>query len=60
MEAYGYNAPPENTCGQWFKKLKNHDFNVTTKKAKKHPDEDPSETENELAIQLNVSQQFIS
>ena len=44
VKAYGHNAPSGSTCRQWFKRFKNHDFDLKDKErkgaAKRFKDED--------------------
>ena len=44
VEAYGHNAPFESTCKQWFKRFKNHIFDLEEKERewaqKRFEDED--------------------
>ena len=71
VEAYGHNAPSESICKQWFRKFKNHNFDLSDKEhegAQKRFededleaifDEDPCQSETQLAEALNVIQQCI-
>ena len=72
MEAYGDNGPTKSICRQWFRRFKNHDFNVEDKEHEGAPirfeykdfvailDGDTWQTEMHLATSLNVTQQYIS
>ena len=72
VEGYGHNAPSESTCRQWFRRFKNHNFDLEDKKHEGAPkifededleaifDEDPCPSETQLAEALNVTQQCIS
>ena len=37
VETYDDNALPESTCRQWFRRFKNHDFNVKDKESEGSP-----------------------
>jgi len=72
VEAYGDYAVGEATCRNWFRHFKNGDFNVIDKTPENRPkkfedaelqallDEDATQTQKQLAEQLNVSRQAIS
>jgi [histone H3]-lysine36 N-dimethyltransferase SETMAR len=71
-EAYGEHALAESTCREWFRRFKSKDFDVKDQIREGAPkhfedeeleallDEDPCQTEKELAKALNVTQQCIS
>jgi len=44
VEAYGHNVLPESTCRQWFRRFKNHNFDLEDKEhegaSKRFEDED--------------------
>ena len=72
VEAYGEHALGKTQCFEWFKKFKSGDFDLTNaergKSAKKFADnelqalldEDDTQTQKELADQLNVTQKAVS
>lgn len=72
VEAYGEHAPSNTTCKEWFQRFKGGDFDVRDKEREGGPkkfedaeleamlEEDPRQTEQMLAEQLNVTQQCIS
>ena len=61
VEAYGHNAPPESICREWFRRFKNHNFDLEDKECEGAPkrfededleailDEDPCQSETQLA-----------
>lgn len=71
-EVYGEHAPSEATCRNWFRRFKGGDFDVRDREREGSPKkfddteleallcEDPCQTENELAEQLNVNQSSVS
>lgn len=71
-ETYGVQAPSQRSCRFWFERFKSGDFNLQDKERPGQPkkfeddglqallDENPTHTQKELAIELNVSQQTIS
>lgn len=66
VETYGDHALSETTCRDWFRRFKNNDFDVEDKERSGAPkkfedeeleallDEDPCQTQNELAESLGV------
>lgn len=72
VEAYGEHALGKSQCFEWFKKFKSGDFDVTNKDRGKPPkkfedselqallDEDDTQTQQQLADQLHVTQKAIS
>lgn len=72
VEVYGEYAPSKATCENWFRRFKNEDSDVSDKEHGKPPkkfedaeleallDEDPCQTEEELAETLNVDQSTVS
>ncbi|GBP98198.1 Mariner Mos1 transposase [Eumeta japonica] len=68
VEAYNEAALRERTCREWFQKFKNGDFDVEDKDRNGRPkiyedvelEEDPSQTQKELALTLEVTQQAVS
>lgn len=72
VEAYGEVALSERTCREWFQKFKNGDFDVEDKDRSGRPkiyedaeleellEEDSSQTQKELALTLEVTQQAVS
>lgn len=72
VEAYGEHALGKTQCFEWFKKFKSGDFDVRNEERGKPPkkftdnelqvllDEDDTQTQQELADQLNVTQKAIS
>jgi len=72
VEAYGDAALSERSCREWFQKFKNGEFNVEDKerigRSKVYEDaelealldEDSCQTQKELALTLEVTQQTIS
>ena len=72
VEAYGEHALGKTQCFEWFKKFKSGDFDVRNEERGKPPkkftdnelqallDEDDTQTQQELADQLNVTQKTIS
>lgn len=72
VEAYGEGALSERTCREWFQKFKNGDFDVEDKDRSGRPkiyedaeleellEEDSSQTQKELALTLEVTQQAVS
>jgi [histone H3]-lysine36 N-dimethyltransferase SETMAR len=71
-ETYGEHSPSIKTCEYWFRRFKTNDFDVSDKERSGAPkknsdaeleallDEDPCQTQTELAIALNVTQPAIS
>jgi len=71
VDANGHNAPSESICRQWFRRFKNHNFDLEDKECKGAPkrfededleailNEDPCQSETQLAEALNVTQQCI-
>lgn len=72
VEAYNEDALSERTCREWFQKFKKGDFDVNDKGRSGRPkiyedadlekllDEDSSQTQKELALSLEVTQQAVS
>lgn len=72
VEAYGNDAVSIRTCQEWFQRFKSGDFNVNDKEHGKPPknfedeelqallDEDATQTQEQLAISLNVTQKTLS
>ena len=72
MEAYGDHAPSETTCKEWFRRFSSGDFDVGEKQRSGRPkvfedkelqsliDEDPRQTQEEIANSLNVDRFNIS
>ncbi|CAK9820084.1 Mariner Mos1 transposase [Anthophora quadrimaculata] len=72
VAAYGDCAPSDKTCREWFRRFKNGDFTVVDKQRSGRPqvfededlkalvDEDPCETQKQIAEALNCSQSVIS
>ena len=72
VEAYNKAALSERTCREWFQKFKNGDFDVEDKDRSGRPkiyedaeleellEEDSSQTQKELALTLEVTQQAVS
>jgi len=72
VEVYGDNAPTDKSCREWFRRFKNDDFSVKDKPRSGQPkkfedkeleallDEDPSQTQEELAESLGVTQATVS
>jgi len=70
VEAYGDAALSEKRCREWFQKFKNGEFDVENKDRSGRPkvyedaeleallDEDSYQTQKELALTLEVTQQF--
>lgn len=71
-EAYGEHAPSISTCEYWFRRFKSGDFDTSDKEREGRPatfkdaeleallDQDPCQTQEELAESLGVTQQAIS
>lgn len=72
VEVYGDSAPTDKTCRKWFRRFKDGDFSVDDRRRSGQPkkfedneleellNEDPTQTQEELAEQLEVTQQAIS
>lgn len=72
VEAYADNAPSISTCEKWYQRFKSGDFDTEDKERSGQPkkfedveleallEEDSSQTQEELAISLNVTQAAIS
>lgn len=72
VEVYGESAPSDKSCREWFRRFKNGDFSVEDKERPGQPkkfedaeleellDQDPCQTQQELAGSLGVTQQAIS
>lgn len=72
VEAYGERALGKSQCFEWFKKFKNGDFDVRNEERGRPPkkfedadleallDEDNTQTQQQLADQLNVTREAIS
>ncbi|EFN81552.1 Histone-lysine N-methyltransferase SETMAR, partial [Harpegnathos saltator] len=72
VEAYGETALSERSCHEWFQKFKNGEFDVEDKERSGRPkvyedteleallEEDSCQTQEELALTLEVTQQAIS
>ncbi|XP_055309127.1 centrosomal protein of 290 kDa-like [Sitodiplosis mosellana] len=70
-DTYGEQAPSERSCREWFHRFKSGDFDMKDKERSGRPeaiedvdlqallDEDPTQTQKELALQLNVGQTTI-
>ena len=71
-KVYGDNAPSDKTCREWFRRFKSGDFDVEDKERSGRPrafedeelqalvDEDPYQTQKQLAEALNCAQSVIS
>ena len=71
VEVYGANAPTDESCREWFRCFQNGDFSVEGKPRCGQPkkfedkeleallDEDPTQTQEELADTLGVIQQAV-
>jgi [histone H3]-lysine36 N-dimethyltransferase SETMAR len=72
VKAYGSHALGRSLCFEWFKRFKNDDFDVRDQERGKPPkkfndseleallDEDDTQTQQQLADQLNVAQESVS
>jgi len=72
VEAYGEHALSQRQCLNWFNKFKKGDFDVRNEERGRPPkkfedaelqallDEDDGQTQQQLAAQLNVTQQYVS
>ena len=72
VEVYGDNAPTNKSCREWFRSFKNGDFSVEDKPCCGQPknfeekeleallDENPTQTQEELADTLGVTQQAVT
>ena len=72
VKIYGANAPSDKTCREWFRRFKSSDFDVEDKERSGRPrafedeelqalvDEDPCQTQKQLAEALNCAQSVIS
>ena len=72
VEVYGGSAPFDKTCREWFRRFKSGDFDVEDKERSGRPkafedeelqalvDEDPYQTQKQLAETLNCAQSVIS
>jgi [histone H3]-lysine36 N-dimethyltransferase SETMAR len=72
VEVYCENAPTDKSCREWFRRFKDGDFSVEDKPRPGQPkkfeekkleallDEDPTQTQDELADTLEVTQQAVS
>lgn len=72
VETYGDHAPSNTTCKEWFRRFRSGDFDVCDKERPGQPkhfedpelqallDEDPCQTQKQLAEALGVTQQTIS
>ena len=72
VEVHGDRALSERTCQKWFARFKSGDFDLEDQERAGYPkkfedteleallDEDPCETQEELALSLEVTQQNIS
>ena len=72
VETYGEHAPSIRTCETWFRQFKSGDFNVKDSERSGRPqkceneqlevllEDDPTQTQQQLAKALNVSQETIS
>ncbi|GBP54098.1 Mariner Mos1 transposase [Eumeta japonica] len=68
VEAYNEAALNEKTCSEWFQKFKNDGFDIENKDCSGRPknyedvelEEDSSQTQKELALTLEVTQQAVS
>ena len=71
VEVYGDNSSTDKSCREWFRRFKNRDFSVEDKPRYGQPkksedkelkellDEDPTQTQEELADTLGVTQQAV-
>ena len=71
VEVYGDNDPTDKSCREWFRRFKNGDFSVEDKPRGGQPkkyedkelkallDEDPTQTQEEIADTLGVTQQTV-
>jgi len=66
---HGDTAPTDKSCREWFRRFKNGDFSVEDKPRSRQPkkfeekellEEDQSQTQEELAESLGVTQQAVS
>ena len=71
LEVYGNTAPTDKSCRKWFRRFKDGDFSVEDKPRSGQPkkfedkelealEEDQSQTQEELAESLGVTQQTVS
>ncbi|EGI65267.1 Mariner Mos1 transposase [Acromyrmex echinatior] len=72
VEVYGDTAPTDKSCREWFRRFKDGDFSVEDKPRSGQPkkfedkeleallEEDQSQTQEELAESLGVTQQAVS
>ena len=69
IEDYGDTAPTDKSCREWFRRFKDGDFSVEDKLRSGQPkkfedkellEEDQSQTQEELADSLDVTQQAVS
>ncbi|EFN88155.1 Histone-lysine N-methyltransferase SETMAR, partial [Harpegnathos saltator] len=72
VEVYGDAAPTDKSCREWFRRFKDGDFSVEDKPRSGQPkkfedkeleallEEDQSQTQEELADSLGVTQQAVS
>ena len=72
VEVYGDTAPTDKSCREWFRRFKNGDFSVEDKPRSGQPkkfedkeleallEENQSQTQEELAESLGVTQQVVS
>ena len=71
FDTYGEQVPSERSCRHWFQRFNNGDFDLKDKERPGQPkkfedtelqallDENPSQTQTELALEINVSQQTV-
>ncbi|XGW13289.1 hypothetical protein V3C99_013710, partial [Haemonchus contortus] len=72
FDTYGEQAPSERTCREWFQRFRNGDFDLKDRERSVQPkkfedsqlqallDEDPAQTQAELALELSVNRATIS
>ena len=72
VEVYSNSAPSDKTCREWFRRFKSDDFDVEDKERSGRPrafeneklqtlvDENPCQTQKQLAEALNCAQSIIS
>jgi len=72
VKVYGESAPSDKTCREWFRRFKSGDYDVEDKERSRRPrafedeelqalvDEDPCQTQKQLAEALNCAQFVIS
>jgi len=72
VEVYGDTAPTDKSCREWYRRFKDRDFSVEDKPRSRQPkkfedkeleallEQDQSQTQEELAESLGVTQQAVS